>query len=157
MSHSIIETTFYTVVIVRSGERFLLVQEAKHHERWYFPAGHLEPGENFEQAARRETREEAGIEIDFEGILRVEHTPCENGRTRVGVLFLARPVGDGPLKSLPDELSLRAAWVSASELEQYPPRGPEVSYLISYVRSGPPVFPLEVVQRAGTPFPLTTT
>ena len=153
MSHPVIETQYYTVVVVRTGERFLLVQETKHDHRWYFPAGHLEIGEDFVQAALRETREEAGIEIQLDGILRVEHTPRADGGTRVGVLFLARPKRNLPLKSVPDEMSLGAAWVTAQDVEQYPPRGPEVSYLMAYVLASPRVYPLDVVQRAGTPFP----
>jgi ADP-ribose pyrophosphatase YjhB (NUDIX family) len=39
----------------------MLVQSRKHPERWTFPAGGVERGERVEQAAQRETREEAGL------------------------------------------------------------------------------------------------
>ena len=39
----------------------LLVQSRKHPEFWTFPAGGVERGERDEQAAARETREEAGV------------------------------------------------------------------------------------------------
>jgi len=35
---------------------------------WDLPAGYLDPGESFEQAARRETLEEAGIEVELMGL-----------------------------------------------------------------------------------------
>ena len=39
----------------------MLVQSRKHPEWWIFPAGGVEPGERVEEAAIRETREEAGL------------------------------------------------------------------------------------------------
>lgn len=42
------------------GPRFLLILDA--HGNWGFPKGHLEPGENPGEAARREVAEEAGLE-----------------------------------------------------------------------------------------------
>jgi 8-oxo-dGTP pyrophosphatase MutT (NUDIX family) len=138
------------VVVVRSGPRFLLVQEAKHEQRWYFPAGHLEVGEGFAEAALREVREEAGIEVQLQGILRLEHEPRTDGTARIGVVYVARPVKEGPLKSTADENSLQAAWVSLCEMARYPVRGPEVPYVMGYVLDGPTIYPLEALQRAGT-------
>jgi 8-oxo-dGTP pyrophosphatase MutT (NUDIX family) len=47
------------------GWQFLLM---KHRDRWDLPKGHLDSGETWKQAARRELREETGIdpkEVDF--------------------------------------------------------------------------------------------
>lgn len=42
--------------------------------RWQLPKGMIDPGESFEQAARREVREEAGIETELiEPIARTEY------------------------------------------------------------------------------------
>lgn len=38
-------------------------------EVWSLPGGHLELGESPEEAARREVREEAGIEIELGGLI----------------------------------------------------------------------------------------
>lgn len=44
------------------GVRFLLIKNAA-HGHWDFPKGHIDPGEDEMQAARRETREECGIDV----------------------------------------------------------------------------------------------
>ena len=48
-------------VIVTDGQRMLL-GHATHSPRWDIPKGVVEPGESFAAAARRELREETGID-----------------------------------------------------------------------------------------------
>src|SRR5438128_3883572 len=96
-----IPTWFFAVVVVRKGDRFLLVHERKHGQGWYLPAGRVEPGETIAAAAIRETREEAGIPIELEGVLRIEHSPQPDGGVRCRVFFVARPADDTLPKSVP--------------------------------------------------------
>jgi phosphatase NudJ len=147
-----IPTSTFVLVVVRSGDRFLLVQEAKHGQLWYIPAGRVEAGERLLAAARRETLEEAGIPIELEGILRIEHTPTAYGWARLRVIYLARPAGDHPLKSQPDDESLQARWVALEELNQYPLRGEEVAGMFEYIANGGPVYPLSLLTFEGAPW-----
>lgn len=144
MAREPIPTWFFVLCVVRKGDRFLLVQERKHGETWYFPAGRVEPGEPFEAAAIRETLEEAGVPVRLDGILGIEHLPRRQD-TRLRVIFAAHPLDDRPPKSRPDRESLRAAWVSLEELHHYPLRGPEVRQLLQRVAAGLPVAPLSVL------------
>jgi 8-oxo-dGTP diphosphatase len=51
--------------IIKEGKVLLGKRIAKHGSgTWCFPGGHLDFMESFEECARRETREEAGIEIE---------------------------------------------------------------------------------------------
>lgn len=150
MARTPLPTWSFAVVLVKLGPRFLLVHERKHGQLWYLPAGRVENGETFAEAAIRETLEETGVPVELEGILRIEHTPSQlNNRFRV--IFLARPAGDTPPKSAPDEHSLEARWVTLSELRKLPLRGPDVEMLCDDVLAGAQVFPLSVLGLEGLP------
>jgi phosphatase NudJ len=146
-----IPTWCFALVVVRLGHRFLIVHERKHGQLWYLPAGRVEPGETFVDAAIRETREEAGIDIAIEGIVRIEHSPMPEG-ARMRVVFVARPVDDRPPKSVADDESLGAAWASLDELVQYPLRGSEVRALFEHVAGGGPIMPLRMLTHEGAPY-----
>src|SRR5215210_4098526 len=111
MGREAIPTWYFVLVVVRLGQRFLLVHERKHGQRWYLPGGRVEPGESLTMAARRETLEESGIPVKIEGILRIQHTPSVEG-TRVRVIFVARPQDETPTKNQPDSDTLGSAWMS---------------------------------------------
>ncbi len=52
------------VCIVKDGKVLMGHRVSKHgNDTWSFPGGHIEFGESFEDCAKRETMEEAGIEI----------------------------------------------------------------------------------------------
>lgn len=151
MSRTPAATWFFSLVVVRRGDRFLLVHERKHGQTWYLPAGRVEPGEDLATAALRETLEETGVEVELEGILRVEHNPGVEA-TRVRVFYLARPVGDGAPKQAPDEHSLAARWVTLEEMRRLPLRGQEVLEIFTAVAAGAPVAPLDLIVQEGAPW-----
>lgn len=148
MSREAIPTWFFALVVVRLGDRFLVVHERKHGQLWYLPAGRVEPGETIFQAAERETLEETGVAVAVDGVLRVEHSPSPTG-CRVRVFVVARPRAATSPKTIPDEHSLEARWVTLEELDQLPLRGAEVREVFRYVARGGRVFPSSVVTFEG--------
>lgn len=146
-----IPTWCFALVVVRKGDRFLLIQESKYGEPWYLPGGRVEAGESFTGAAVRETLEEAGVPIRVTGVIRIEHSPSPAG-ARMRILFLAEPTDDTPPKSEPDDESLRAAWVALDELPTYKLRGAEVAELFTYVARGGTVYPADLLQAEGAPY-----
>ena len=136
---------------MRLGDRFLVVHERKHGQLWYLPAGGVEPGESFAEAAIRETLEETGVRVVLEGILRIEQSRRLEG-ARMRVIYQARVEGDPTPKSLPDQHTLGAAWVRLDELAHYPLRGPDVLELFNYVARGGPRYPLSLLAREGAPW-----
>jgi phosphatase NudJ len=145
MARSAIPTWCFAIVVVRRGDRFLLVQESKHGNAWYFPAGRTEPGETLFETASRETLEEAGVRIRLTGILRFEHTIAPERDARLRVLFVAEALPGETPKSHADEHSIKAQWFTLEELDRVRLRGEEVRVVLAYVASGGHVFPLDVL------------
>jgi 8-oxo-dGTP pyrophosphatase MutT (NUDIX family) len=138
-------TWYFTLVVVRLGHRYLLVQEAKHGNTWYLPAGRVEAGETLASAALRETLEEGGIPIVLEGVLRIERVRREGGGVRERVVFVARPADDTPPKHVADEESLGARWVTLAEAAALPLRGDDVLDWLGLVEAGAQVHPLTLL------------
>lgn len=130
-------------MLVRYGRRFLLVHERKHGQLWYLPAGRMEPGETFAMAARRETMEEAGVDVVLEGVLKIQHAPMA-GNARMRVIFVARPADDRPPKSVADDESLGAGWFSVEEMATLPLRSEEVVDLAREVLDGALIHPMSL-------------
>ncbi|CAN5653604.1 hypothetical protein BH11MYX1_BH11MYX1_36340 [soil metagenome] len=132
------------MVVVRLGPRFLLVQEKKYGTTWTIPGGRVEPGEQIALAAVREVLEEAGVPCRLEGILRVEHHAQGDG-ARMRVFYVASPIDDTQPKSIPDEESLRAAYLTLAEIKALPHRGRDLVPMLESLEKGRIVFPLDLI------------
>ena len=151
MARDPIPTWFFVLMVVRRKDKFLLVHERKHGQLWYLPAGRVEPGEDFIAAAKRETLEEAGIPIEVDGIVRLEHSPSRHS-TRVRLIVSAVPTDETQPKTEPDEESLGAGWFTIEEVKALPLRGPDVLEIFSYVNGGGFIASRSMLSREGASF-----
>jgi len=126
------------LVVVRKGDSFVSVLE---REGWYLPAGRVDYGESFRTGAVRETLEEAGIPVNLTGILRVEHSG-----SRLRIIFAAAPSDDTPLKSVADEETYKAEWVTVNELAAKKLRNPEVLKIFTWAFQEAPLYPISLLE-----------
>lgn len=147
------DSTLYSFALVvchnKKYNRFLLVQEFANSGYW-LPGGRIDSGENPAEAAIRETKEEAGIDIRLTGVLKLEYHPKQdrNGSeyVRMRFIFYAEPVDcDQPPKSIPDYESAGATWCRADQVASLPLRGNEPVTYFDHIASGKPVYPLDLI------------
>ncbi|MGZ9934873.1 NUDIX hydrolase [Streptomyces sp. NC-S4] len=122
-------------VVVYEG-RVLLVRRrvAEGQLSWQFPAGKVEPGESCEEAAVRETKEEAGLEVVAVAPLGERVHPI-TGRQ---VSYTACEVVGGTAHVVDADEVAEVAWVPLSQIQRYIPYGlfqPVQRYLDVALRS----------------------
>jgi len=79
------------------------------------PAGHVEPGETFKQAALREALEETGYQLKLEALLGLSSHRALNGVTYYRVSFLASCPDQSPATEIDDDIDA-VCWMTAEEI-----------------------------------------
>mmetsp|Transcript_12204 Transcript_12204/g.1096 ORF Transcript_12204/g.1096 Transcript_12204/m.1096 type:complete len:88 (+) Transcript_12204:51-314(+) len=65
-----------SLTIVRNSQgKYICINEVR-NRGWWIPGGRVDPPENFFVAAKRECKEEAGIDVEIKGILRINESLC---------------------------------------------------------------------------------
>ena len=101
--------------VVEKDGKYLLVQEAqeKCRGKWNIPAGHLDPNETIFDAAKREVKEESGVDVELTGVCQIGNQKLEND-VFVSVVFSTKIIG-GDIKFDPNEI-LDARWFTYEEI-----------------------------------------
>jgi 8-oxo-dGTP diphosphatase len=107
--------TLIAIAVVEQDDRFVIGQRSPGVPLaglWEFPGGKVEPGESAEQAAIRECREEAGIEVQVLGEYPPQNQQYEHGRVELR-FFRCRPLLADALPMMPFR------WVQRQDLKEY--------------------------------------
>lgn len=112
-----------TAAVLDDGGR-LLLQRRSDNGQWGLPAGALDVGETLAQTARRETREEAGLDVEPVRVLMSYagyQVVLNNGHVLwpVGTLFACRRVGGEPRPDGVESTAVR--YFARHELPPLPP------------------------------------
>ena len=101
--------------VLEKDGKYLLVQEAqeKCYGKWNLPAGHLDPNETIIEAAKREIKEESGLDVELTGVYQIGNRKLEDD-VFVSVIFSTKVLG-GDIKFDPNEI-LDVKWFSYEEL-----------------------------------------
>jgi ADP-ribose pyrophosphatase YjhB (NUDIX family) len=112
-----------TVFVLDDQDRVLLIRRTD-NGLWAIPGGAQDVGEYISEAAVRETREEAGIDIEVTGVVGIYSNPhhvmsYSNGEVRqqFSICFRARYVSGAPT---PSNESSEVRWVARGELDMLP-------------------------------------
>lgn len=109
--------------VIIEGDRVLLIRRGREPGRgeWSIPGGRLELGERIAEAARREVREECGIEIDVGELIGVTERIIRDDRGTIRFHYVLLDVNAWPcagpsagLRANSDALDVR--WVERDEL-----------------------------------------
>jgi 8-oxo-dGTP diphosphatase len=110
--------------IVRKDDALLLIRRGNPPRRgdWGIPGGAVEIGETWRDAARREVREECGIEIEVGDVVDaidiIERDDAGRVQYHYAIVDFAATYISGELRASSDALDAR--WVSLSELAKFP-------------------------------------
>jgi len=120
------------VIVVHDGAMLLLPPDAG-FGAWLPPGGGLEPGESLAECARREVREETGLDVRVGPVAFLQEWIGTEGREPgqdydLHVFFYAEPVGDTvPRAEVPDHPA--PEWVPLDRVPHLPLYPAELKYL----------------------------
>ena len=103
--------------VIEHNNKFLMVKETKFGEQVINqPAGHVEPGEDIQKAAVRETLEETGWDVRIRGFLGFStHYASRNGVTYYRLSFVAEPLGFNENAQIDQDIDY-SLWMSLEEI-----------------------------------------
>ncbi len=82
------------VVLVEEGRVLLARRRSSlYNGMWCIPCGYVEADEDVREAARREFREETGLQVELGDVLEVHSSFQVPGRPVVGIWFRGRAIG----------------------------------------------------------------
>lgn len=109
------------VIIVNNDGKILIGKRSGGHApKFSIPGGHLDLGEAFEEAAVREVKEEAGIDIEDPQVIAVTNnleTYREEGRHYISIILLAEAFSGEPQIREPEKCE-RWLWCDPKELPE---------------------------------------
>jgi 8-oxo-dGTP diphosphatase len=129
----------HAAIVLRNGDKILFVQRAATKKSlpniWAFPSGTIEEGEMAEITAKREAKEELGVDVDIKGILATVDLPELDARL---VFVMCEMIGSAPIVFDQNEIQA-IRWLSFEEFfREYPDE--QIGHGLIYLRKHPEIW-----------------
>jgi 8-oxo-dGTP diphosphatase len=118
----VIQRIVVSGVVVNNG-KILIVQRASNDtfpDLWEFPGGKREPLEKSVDGAKREVKEETGLDVEIDKVVGVFDYQLEKEdgiRDATQINFLVRPIGPTEVKLSEEHQNF--AWITEKEIDNY--------------------------------------
>lgn len=114
MGHGTENVELTVLCLIQDKNKILLQNRVKEDWKGYtFPGGHVEPGESFVDAVKREMKEETGLDIIRPRLAGIKQFPIENGRYIV-LLFKTEEFSGSVVSSDEGEME----WIDIEKLSE---------------------------------------
>lgn len=107
--------------VIRDGAGRLLLVKPTYKDGWDLPGGYVEPGESPAAAARRELREEIGLDRPMERLLLVDWAPHPDEGDKLLFVFDAGHLADASLASPDHDEIAEAQFFLPTDIERLTP------------------------------------
>jgi ADP-ribose pyrophosphatase YjhB (NUDIX family) len=113
------EIVLVAIVSIFSDDKVLIIRENKPaaFNKWNFPGGHIEYGEDILYSARREVKEETGFDVNLIGTTGV-YNFISSSNNQVILFHLIGEVAGGSLNLEEDEIT-DSKWIKITELATF--------------------------------------
>ena len=107
MADSLPSLTVDVIINLKDGIVLVKRKNDPYKGKWAIPGGFVEYGETVEKAARRETKEETGLDVKVDNLIGVYSDPNRDPRGHViSICFSAKKVG-GNLRADTDAVNVK--------------------------------------------------